>query len=141
MDFRCDGDLLNAMGARAYKSDLMRLFFSRPNFEALHDGIRYGVFMRSGQRLKVGRQSDTELLIVMQSTFTQHAEHRTVNIHGQVVRLNAIVLEYAIDAVYSEAVHWLKYVDDINRLPVDTIVSETTTTKGDNSLQMFVMEA
>lgn len=141
MDFRCDGDLMNAMGSRADKSDLMRLFFSRPNFEALHDGIRYGVYMKSDGKLKVGRQSDTELLIIMQSIFTQYAEHRPIDIRDQVARLNVMVLDYAIENVFADAVYWMRYVNDIQRLPVDVMMPEATTNKGENSLQSFIIDA
>jgi len=58
------------------------------------------------------------LLIIMRSTYLQHAKHLPNDITGQVAELNSIVLDYAVPSVYNEAVGYMKYTQDQSTLVV-----------------------
>lgn len=95
-----DVDLMNTMGPLWERSDLMCLFFSRANFEALHGGLRYLVHKRTG--LVVGRQSDVEMQRLMREVFEGNATG-TYNGQAQVLeevrRMNGIILDAAVRQV------------------------------------------
>jgi hypothetical protein len=99
-------------------SRVQAMFFSPENINNLQQAIQYYVYQRSNQKIKVGRQSDTELEIIMRSVYLQYGKNQDVDIVGQVKELNAYVLEYAVKSVISNATQYLVYKKDISQLPV-----------------------
>lgn len=97
---------------------LAQVFFSAENMTILQNGIRAGVYEKSNGAINVPPQNVDTLKIVMRSTYLQHAEHSPTNIKEQVAQLNFIVLKYAVDSVYNEAVGYLKYTQDQSSLVV-----------------------
>ena len=55
------------------------------------------VFKTSGNR--IGRQSDTELQIIMRSIYLQYSENNNCNIISQVKVLNKKVLDYCVEKI------------------------------------------
>ena len=54
----------------------------------------------------------------MRSIFIQHAEHNENDITGQIVKLNNLVLDYAVLNVYNEIDGYVKYCRDQSTLVV-----------------------
>lgn len=94
------------------------LFFSADNVEALQQGIRYRVYVESGNEVVVGRQSDAELAIIMRSTYWTYGRNAPDDVVGQVRALNARVLDYAVPEVLSAARMHERYRRDVSTLPV-----------------------
>ena len=117
-------------------SSMSDLFFSARNVDALQQGIRYRVYVESGGRLTVGRQSDVELGIVMRSVFLQEGTRGDLSELEQVRALNAAVLAFCVPQVVKEAEMYLHFRRDVSTLPVPLDRGQIATTKGDRSLEM-----
>ena len=97
---------------------LSKVFFSAANMQIIQNGIRAGVYEKSKQQFTVLPQNPDTLKIIMRSIYMQYAQHLATGITAQVERLNKIVLEYAVPNVFSEAVGYIKYREDISTLAV-----------------------
>jgi hypothetical protein len=97
---------------------LAQVYFSQENIQIIQNGIRAGVYKMSEGKLNIPPQNIDTLKIIMRSIYLQYAEHYPKDITGQVEYLNSLVLEYAVTSVYSEAIGYLKYVQDQSTLVV-----------------------
>ncbi len=110
-------------------------FFSKENIEILQNAIRKGVYDRSNGMYVIGNQNCNELKIIMRSIFLQHAKNLPCDIKYQIITLNKIVTDYAIDQVYKSAVSYIKYKQDASTLsvPISTPVNTSPKT---NTLEL-----
>ena len=108
----------DAMTGNWYETQLSDIFFSAQNIQILQNGIRAGVYQKSGGRFNIGEQNCDELKTIMRSIFLQYAKNNARGISEQVRLLNVEVLQYAIRQVYSEAVAYMKYKHDVSTLVV-----------------------
>ncbi len=94
------------------------IFFSDMNVKVLQDALRYGVYQKTGK--VVDEQSPNELYIVMRSIMLQYANFQAGSeaVIAEVQRLNTKVLIYCIDIVSSNVLQHLKYLDELQTLPV-----------------------
>lgn len=92
------------------------LFFSRLNIDALHEGIRYTVFRRSGHI--ICHQSDMTLQIIMRSIFLTEARRMSGSVLEQVRGLNVAVLNFAVDNILGALDSHLFYVQDTGKMPM-----------------------
>ena len=95
------------------QSDVGRLFFSDPNVELLQERMRVGV--RDATGLRIGRQSDDELTVVMRSIFLTECAHLPDRVREQVVDLNAKVLEYCVENIVNELEMRGKFIRDLTQ--------------------------
>lgn len=91
------------------------LFFSRQNRDAVHEALRYQVFLATKEA--IARQDDTELEVVMRSVYLQHCRHAPDDVVGQVRALNARVIEYAVPAVANAVRQYRGYQRDAAQTP------------------------
>lgn len=99
------------------KTPLSNAFFSSLNIARLQNLIRYRVFKESG--LIIGKQSETDLVIIMRATYLQNGRNDpTMSIASQVATLNHIVGNYAVPNITSKAQQYLGYIQDIEQNPV-----------------------
>ena len=100
-------------------TQLSNVFFSQGNVQILQNGLRAGVHNRSGEReLVIPPQNIDVLKTFMRDTFINYSTFEPTNITAQVARLNKLLLEQLIPVVYSEAIGYLKYLEDQSRLVV-----------------------
>ena len=57
------------------ESTLSQVFFSKQNIDLIQNQIRYNVWIKSNKMHIIGRQSDTELEIVMRSIYLQYSKN------------------------------------------------------------------
>lgn len=116
-----DGFAKEALRSHLQKTPLADLYFSEFNTNALHDAIRYTVYLKSQGKHVISRQSDIDLKALMRATFLQHAKHLPYDIVGQVKDMNAMVLEHAVKGILSEIDMYIHYRSDVinNRVPID----------------------
>ena len=55
---------------------LNQLFFSKKNMDIIQNGLRYRVWEKSDKKFVIGRQSETELVIIMRAIFLQHSKNK-----------------------------------------------------------------
>lgn len=111
----------DAMRGNSYDTELSDLFFSKENQEILQNGIRVGVYNKSGNKYVIGIQDYDNLQTIMRSMFLQYSLNQKDNITEQIRVLNNIVLNYCIPKVFEETVGYLKYKNDISTIaqPLD----------------------
>lgn len=97
---------------------LGQVFFSKENIQIIQNGIRAGVYKMSDNTFVVSPQNIDTIKVIMQSVYKQYAEHYEKRITEQVIKLNNLVLEYAIHDTYSAAKAYMKYCEDQSTLVV-----------------------
>lgn len=117
------------------KNEVSEVFFSRQNIDYLHDAIRYLVFEKSCKKHVIGKQSETDLLIIMRSVYLQYAEFKPYNIKEQIRDLNTIVLNYCVPKILEEIRLYLYYRKDISQLPIPLERGEFVSSKGNKVLE------
>ena len=117
------------------ETPLSQAFFSRQNMQIIQNGIRAGVYKRSGNNYIVSQQSTDNLKVVMRSIFLQHASNLPNKVSEQVAALNKLVLDYCITRVYNEAIGYLKYRRDASTIaaPISAPISTKSNT---NTLEL-----
>lgn len=127
---------LDDLKIKVQESPLSDLFFSKLNISALQEAIRYGVYRDSG--FVIDRQSEIELVIIMRSIFTEHAQNRgDIEVVAQVRALNARVLDYCVKSVVEKVKSQSDYVQWATSMPVPIEHSKATSTKGERMLEMW----
>lgn len=114
------------------------LFMSADNVEALQQALRYQVYVRSLGVHVIDRQSEPELMTVMRSVYLQNGMNTTAPDGGpdlrEVVRLNAIVIDYCVPEILSSLEMYLRYRRDVSELPVPMSHGAFVSSKGERSL-------
>lgn len=112
------------------------LYFSDTNINALQEGIRYRVFQETNGRHVIGRQSDTELKVVMRSIYLQYSRNLPGDPVAQVREMNRRVLDWAVPEVLSNLKQHLTYLRDASTLPMPLDHGQLMTAKGARTLEM-----
>jgi len=102
-------------------SPLSGAFFSKENMKILQNGIRAGVYQKSGETQVIGEQDYDTLKIIMRSIFLENAKNDPNDIRGQIQELNQIVTNYCIDQIMIELKGYMIYLKDITSMhvPID----------------------
>lgn len=117
------------------RNPLSDVFFSADNINILQDAIRYRVWVETDKKYVIGRQSDTELKIVMRSIYYQNAMHKPNDLVGQVRDLNTKVLDWVVPEVLSNLKQYEVYRKDASTLPVPMERAQLSTLKGTRVLE------
>jgi hypothetical protein len=121
---------------RQSDNPLLNTFISDANMDHLQARIIREVKHRTG--LVISRQSDRDLLGIMNATYHEHANTLCgLPLEQEVSRLNDIVFEEAIDIVMHGMHSYMLYVRDASQLavPIDRGISTTV----DKSLESKVL--
>lgn len=104
-----------ALKGNTQSNPLSDLYFSAKNVDALQQGIRYSVYVKSGNQHVIDKQSDTDLKIVMRSVWLEYSKNLPYDIVGQVKDMNAKVLEYCVERILQEINMYMHYRVDISQ--------------------------
>lgn len=107
---------LNSLTGNFERSRLSDNFFSQKNIQIIQNGIRKGVYDKSGSQLLVDNQPEDQVASVMRSMYLQHSKNLETNIPQQIQELNNYVLTYCVNNVYNEAVAYIKYKRDASTM-------------------------
>ena len=108
----------DALAGEIESNMLSTVYFSAENIQIVQNGLRAGVYKMSGDKYVIAPQNIDTLKVIMRSIFLQYAEYDMNNIKKEVTRLNKLVLDYAVQSVYNEAVGYMKYCEDQSTLAV-----------------------
>lgn len=114
---------------------LSSVYFSRLNIDALHEAIRYQVYLKSCKKHIIGRQSEQELKVIMRAIYLEHAQHRNSDVLPEVRRLNGFVLEFCVPRILQEINMYISYRNDISKLPTPMDRGEFISAKGSKYLE------
>jgi uncharacterized membrane protein YvbJ len=100
---------------------LSNAFFSKENTQIIQNGIRAGVYKKSGETQTISEQDYDTLKIIMRNVFLENSKNQPNNIRQQIAELNQIVLNYCIDQVMGELKGYMTYLKDITTMhvPID----------------------
>jgi len=117
-------------------SPVSSLFFSQHNIDILQNGIRYSVYNSTSAKYVIGKQSETELQVIMRSMYLQYSKNMFEDVIGQVRELNSKVLDYVVPRVLVELNQFVNYRNDITYLPVPLERSKNMSSAGTKFLHM-----
>ena len=124
-------DYSNVLTGTFEKTRLSDAYFSQNNIQIIQNGLRKGVYDKSGGTILVDNQPQDQVVSVMRSIFFQHSKNLDNNIPQQIQELNSYVINYCVKHVYSEAVAYLKYKHDSSNMhmPMSAPVHSNKTDK------------
>lgn len=97
---------------------LNQVFFSQENIDLIQEQIRYQVWNASERKFVIGRQSDTELELIMRSMYFQYGKNIPYNIKEQVIELNDLVVQDCVPKILSQVEQHIGYLFDASTNPV-----------------------
>ena len=127
-----------ALKSIMHVTPLHMYFFSERNINTLWDIIRYNVWIQSGKKHVVGRQSDDELKIVMRSIYLQSAKHQNSRMKQQIQELNQSVCNYCISNILSNVEQYLGYKKHVSTLPEPLPLPVNLSSTGSKKLQNMI---
>ncbi len=92
---------------------LSNLFFSAKNIEIIQNGIRYAVWSQTKEKAVIGRQPNTELVIVMRGVYLDQARHLPNYIPEQIAELNEITIKKVVPTIISNIEQYRGYLQKI----------------------------
>lgn len=92
-------------------SDTRSLFFARANVDAIQRQIRTAIHQRTGYT--IDRQSDDDLLIIMNWVFHTYAHHTGSD---ELPRLNGIVMQEVMPMILSNMRQYVGYLNDASTM-------------------------
>lgn len=110
------------------------LYFSKINMDALQMGMRNMVASATKGETIIGKQSDTELLIIMRGIYNQYGLNQPDNIVEQVKALNKMVLDYSVKQILREIEQYKIYVRDASQMNIPMDRSQNVSNKGSKIL-------
>jgi len=116
-------------------SRLSLLFFSEQNIENIQNTLRYQVWIQSGKKYVVEKQSPIELEIVMRAIFLQFSLNQDKDFKKQIDYLNKLVLDYCVPNVLVEVEQYLGYLDNVQKLPNPLPLPENLSSAGTKTLR------
>ena len=127
----------NNITSRTYGTNCVSdLYFSDKNIDILQKGLKNKVYTDSNGNYLIGRQSDTELKIIMRSIYFQYGKNNPENIIEQVRELNRLVLEWSVPQIITNIKQHNSYRQDISTLPMPLERAQLTTQKGTRILEI-----
>lgn len=132
------------------------LFFSQKNINALQEGICNQVYNKSNGKYNVGKQSETELKIIMRSIYFESLSsgspyvmqqiQRRSNLHDplqpnssivleQVRDLNRKVLDWSVQKVLENVQQFDQYKKDVSMLPNPMELPTSMSSSGRKTLE------
>ena len=115
-------------------SQLSKNYFSKNNIDKIQNLIINEVRILSNNEYNIGRQSDTQLQIIMRSIYLTHSKHLKTNINQQINELNKIVVDEAVKEIIPHIKQYLGYIKDISSPRNFMTHPKSVSSKGENSL-------
>ena len=125
----------NSLKGIQSESILSKIFFSQRNINLIHNKIIREVSNKAGY--KIGKQSETELQIIMRSIYLQYGKNLNCEIEKQIRDLNDKVIDYSVDRIVVEISKFLEYKDQINKTPLPLSHPKNLSNAGEKSLTFF----
>jgi hypothetical protein len=132
----CYGDGLR--GTMLDETVLSKKFFSKQNIDKIQKSISDSVYSESGNQHRISRQSDTQIQIIMRSTYLKYSKNSTqIDIQIQINDLNRIVVKDCVSIILPNILQYLGYRRDIGK-PREIMPHATPiTNKGGKTYSFF----
>ena len=127
----------NMISRNLNSTDVSSIFFSDTNVNLLQLGIRNKILNLSNGKYNIGKQSVTDLKIIMRSIYFQYGKNTSNNVKEQVLDLNTRVIDWCVPEILSNIKQSDKYLVDISTMPVPLDRSVLPTQKGLKTLEIM----
>lgn len=119
-------------------NDLTGLFFSNDNINLLQEEIRKYIYFNSNNTI-IGKQSYTELMIIMKSIYLQNRPKLTdyKDVINQVKFLNRLVILECGRIIKINLMQHMHYIKELNTMPQFQELPENVSLKGTKNLEMY----
>lgn len=117
------------------KSPLNQVYFSKANVDIVQNMIRHQVWLRSGRKYIIGKQSDTDLQVVMRSYYLQYSRNLPNNIPKQIAELNKLTVDWCVPQILSEVQQYMGYVNEVEHMPMPIDRPKNLSQKGTRTLR------
>lgn len=109
-------DPVNIISRTYGTNELIDLYFSHMNRDEIQNDIQKWIYFNSYSNMKIGKQSDTELKIIMKSIYlsNRHKLSDYMNILGQVKLLNKLVITECCRIIKINISQHLHYVNNLD---------------------------
>ena len=97
--------------------------------------IRHQVWLASDKKYVIGRQSDTDLEVVMRSYYLQYSRNLDCDIAGQIRELNTLTVGWCVPRILSEVQQYMGYVNDVEHMPMPIELPKNLSQKGTRTLR------
>ena len=128
---------------------LSTAYFSKDNMEALQRDIRNAVYeicqrdtdpiLTGHKPIRIGRQNDMQLQIIMRSIYLQYAKHLNYNISQQIRELNDLDIREAEPDIITNVKKYLGNSNDIQRLPMPMDLPQYPSSKGEKTYSLLIV--
>jgi hypothetical protein len=142
-------DIRNSLIYSQEETPLSRMYFSRPNMDAVQNALKRAVYeiterdsdpiLTTHKPVVIGRQSETELQIIMRSIYLQYAKNVNYDIPGQIRELNDLVVRAAVPDIITNIKQYLGYAADIQRLPMPFELPKNPSSKGEKTYSLLIV--
>jgi hypothetical protein len=105
------------MHYRHLNTPLNTVFFSQSNIDSLQEQLQDRISEMSNGKFKIGRQSESDLLLIMRSYYLQHADNNPDEVARELIQLNQRVVAFASNRIMVELVAYERYRKDILDFP------------------------
>jgi hypothetical protein len=126
----------NSLNSIQTNSLLSKTYFGRVNFEQLQNMIRYNVYLQSGKRHIIGRQSDMQLQIIMRSIYLQNSKNQENNISEQIKELNKMVLDFCVPNILVGIEQYQQYKVSVSTHKQPIPLAQSTNQSNNKELDM-----
>jgi len=109
---------------------LNQLYLSAENIEYIQQRIRYEVYMATNQETIIGRQDETELIIIMRSIYFTYGRNLPKDIKGQIKNLNDLVIQDCVPKILSGVQADLRYLLDASSNPIPLSLPQNMSNTG-----------
>lgn len=129
----CDYNRIQNSILKIEDSELSKTFFSNENVKELQYNLKY--YIKSTINERIGDQSVTNLLSIMNYIFKEYGNYLSNNVDEQVMSLNAKVIEECVPMIISGIKQYKNYLNDASQMYIPMERSMSTTIKGENRLE------
>ena len=102
----------NNLTGKFCQNELTRAYFSDSNIDYLQNEMISRIYKLTNG-IKISKQSEDEILIIMRSIYLQYGKNNSQNIVDQINELNTKILDYSVDNIFSNIKQQQKYIHDI----------------------------
>lgn len=124
-----------AIGGQTVECNLLnQLYLSPENIEHVQQRIRYEIYRASNGQSIIGRQDETELVIIMRSIYFTYSRNLPTQIKEQIQHLNDLVVQDCVPKILSEIQTHLRYLYDASTNPMPLALPTNMSNKGMKTL-------
>ena len=110
-------------------SPLSLAFFSSKNIQIIQNAIRAGIYRKSDGNYLISPQDCDIIKTIMRSMYLQGSVNLLYNYTEQIIGLNTLVINYAVNQIYGEIDGYMKYKRDASNMYSIIPYPTMTTTK------------